>query len=346
MKKIIYSALLAGLTLFSACSEDDNQAVLSTNPEKPEFQIPENGDVFVLDEATGQNKITFKWENANYGVDTEVTYKLQADKDGGDFSEPIELGESTDNFLSIKTEDLNNKLMLAGFPIEEPVTVLLRVTANISSAFEALTTEPIETMFTLYKVEVNYPKLYLPGSYQGWDPANENTVIYSLKSDGVYEGFVNLDNGDGTNVEFKFTDGPSWDVNWGDTGADNTLDPSGDNIILTDPGFYRVEVDVNELTYTLEKYSWGIIGSATPNGWDSDVDFSFDADENALTATMKLVPGEIKFRANDGWDVNLGGSPSELTFGGDNIAFDGEAGTYKIVLNLSVPPYSYTLEKQ
>ena len=54
--------------------------------------------------------------------------------------------------------------------------------------------------------------------------------------------------------------------------------------------------------------SVGIIGSATPGGWDADTDLVKDAaDPNLWKANVTLVDGEAKFRANDAWTlVRLG----------------------------------------
>lgn len=60
---------------------------------------------------------------------------------------------------------------------------------------------------------------------------------------------------------------------------------------------------------------------------------------------MKLTDGEFKFRANNGWDINLGGSLTNLVQNGDNIKFTGE-GTYVVTLDLSAVPYTATLTKE
>jgi starch-binding outer membrane protein SusE/F len=58
-----------------------------------------------------------------------------------------------------------------------------------------------------------------------------------------------------------------------------------------------------------------------------------------------LSAKSMKFRANNGWDINLGGNLSGLTYGGDNISIS-EAGNYKIVLDLSNPlKYKATITK-
>lgn len=186
-----------------------------------------------------------------------------------------------------------------------------------------------------------YPYIYAPGSYQGWDPANPATVLASVNDDGNYEGFLYFAE---ENTEFKFTPAPNWDTDFGDNGGDGTLDPQGANILVADPGFYKVNVDLNNLTYTLEKTTWGLIGSATPGGWDNDTDLTYDVEKGALTLTVDLVPGEIKFRANDDWALNFGddGGDALLNRDGANIQI-ASAGNYEIVLYLDKPDYTYSI---
>ncbi len=189
---------------------------------------------------------------------------------------------------------------------------------------------------------LNYARIYVPGGYQGWDPANTNTILTSPNSDNIYEGYLWLDAG----TEFKFTETPDWSVNWGDNGADGTLDADGANISVAEDGFYHIVVDLNTKTYSLEKTHWGLIGSATANGWDSDQDMSYDPSENAWVITTTLSAGEIKFRANDSWALNYGdnGADAILERDGANIAIPS-AGTYLIKLYLDKPDYTYSIER-
>jgi hypothetical protein len=186
-----------------------------------------------------------------------------------------------------------------------------------------------------------YPLLYVPGGYQGWDPTKTSTVLASPNVDGKYEGYLNFLE---DNTEFKFTDGPSWDVNYGDTGADGVLDAGGDNI-KANAGFYKIDVDLNTLTYTLLKTEWGIIGSATPGGWDSDQNMTLDPATNTWSIQLDLTPGEMKFRANDDWGLNYGdnGTDALLERDGANIAISN-AGNYRITLYLDKPDHTYSIE--
>lgn len=191
------------------------------------------------------------------------------------------------------------------------------------------------------------------GSPTGW-PADPQTIPdvqfnYDPFSD-TWKLIVVLTDG-----EIKFRTNDSWTTNYGDNGADGTLDSGGDNIAVT-AGNYIVTVDLNNLVYSLEEidHIWGITGSATPTGWPADpqtvpdVKFTRDfstTDDVWVIYKIDLTDGDIKFRADDSWDVNYGdnGADGTLESGGDNIAVT--AGTYKIVLDLSDPGSpSYTVE--
>jgi hypothetical protein len=189
--------------------------------------------------------------------------------------------------------------------------------------------------------KTSYPVLHVPGSYQGWDPSKNSTVIASAKGDGKYEGYIYFAD---ASTQFKFTDGPTWDVNYGDDGANGTLDRNGANIVAAEAGYYKINVDLPALTYTFKKTEWGVIGSATADGWNSDQNMTFDPATGLWSANLDLKAGEIKFRANDGWDINYGdnGADGSLEQDGANIPIP-ESGTYSVTLKLGVPDYTYTI---
>ena len=77
----------------------------------------------------------------------------------------------------------------------------------------------------------------------------------------------------------------------------------------------------------------GLIGSATPNGWDTpDQKMDYDSKTGTWSITVDLIDGDIKFRKNDGWAWNLGGTHDNLTQGGDNLSVS--AGNYTITLTI------------
>ncbi|MBN1819876.1 MAG: RagB/SusD family nutrient uptake outer membrane protein [Prolixibacteraceae bacterium] len=209
------------------------------------------------------------------------------------------------------------------------------------------------------KSVADYPVLYVAGNYQAasgygadWSPGDENIAkLASVNNDGVYEGYIYFAN---DNVEFKLLKSPDWIEN--DTNGDpdaggmsGTLQIGawgGNNIKVAEKGFYRIIADFNAATYSVTKTDWGLIGSGTPGGWDSDTNLLFNPDTKAWTGVMDLTANEVKFRANDGWDINLGdnGGDGTLEYNGANIAIQ-ESGEYLVNLYLGTPDYTYTIEK-
>jgi hypothetical protein len=54
----------------------------------------------------------------------------------------------------------------------------------------------------------------------------------------------------------------------------------------------------------------------TPFGWNSDTPMTYDATTNTwVINSIILTADEFKFRANDNWDINLGGDPAKLNYG-------------------------------
>lgn len=183
------------------------------------------------------------------------------------------------------------------------------------------------------------PFLYVPGNHQGWAPA---TAPFVHSTDFMnYGGFVSLDG------EFKFTSEKSWDgVNYGAGAKDGALSTDGGaGNLKAEKGFYLLKANISSLTWSAVLIqTFGLIGSATDGGWDTSTPMTFDAAKSEYSITAALKDGELKFRANDVWDVNLGGDPEHLTFGGANIAV--KAGTYKITLSLSdAQKYTCTIAK-
>jgi hypothetical protein len=191
----------------------------------------------------------------------------------------------------------------------------------------------LDMMEYSYKVEALGevgPYLYVPGSHQGWNPMDA-PVIYS--EDMVnYSGFVSL------NGEFKFTSMPSWDgTNYGAGASEGLLSTDGGagNLSVAE-GFYYINVNTASLAWSAtEIKTFGVIGDATPGGWDASTPMEFDAAKSEYKVTITLEDGEFKFRANDSWDINLGGDTDNLRPNGANIAI--RKGIYIITLKLSDP---------
>ena len=171
---------------------------------------------------------------------------------------------------------------------------------------------------------VQKPILYMAGDANDW---KHSDVLNS--EDGVhYTGYMYLNqNG------FKFCTQKNWNgTNYG--GA--FFGESEDNIMMTqEAGFYQVDVDLSAKTYTLTPFTIGIIGNATPTGWDSDTNMTYNPEEHCWELkNVTLSDGEMKFRHTNDWSLSWGGELDNLTTqNGPNIAV--AAGTYDIKLKVN-----------
>jgi hypothetical protein len=350
MKKISILILVFGLFGLLSCEKDETKIELTSTPGAPTLTIP-GGSALVLLEANKDQSLTYNWTAASYGAQIIINYTVQMDKQGNSFSDPINLGSvNAELKFSVTVGDLNSKLLPLLFDpkIPEALAMEFRIKGVVKDnngatidSIKPVYSGVIKQSITPYYVPIVYPLLNVPGSYQAWNPADSTTTIASVKSNDKYEGYMWFP----ANTEFKYAKG-SWDANWGDNNADGSLEKDGANIVAADAGYYKLNVDLVGLTHTYLKTEWGVIGSATPTGWDSDTDMTYDEAGKIWTVTMDLTAAELKFRANNSWDLNYGddGGNGSLEAGGANIVVPS-AGNYTITLNLSNPVYKYKLQK-
>jgi len=358
MKKInLIILILVGLITVISCEKDETKVMLTEAGIAPALTAPTGGTTYVLTEENDTNTLTtFTWSLADFGYDAAIDYTVQFDFAGNDFATPNTLGTTTNLEFKITVGDMNQKLLLADGvfgTVNSIETRVLAIIKNFSKTdVDTLASATVALDITPYEVIIVYPTIYVPGNFQAasgygsdWSPDNELVArMYSVKSNNKYEGYVYMANGSN---EFKFTDGPNWDLNWGDTGADGTLDEGGDNILAANPGFYKINVDLNTFTYTpILDTDWGLIGDATPGGWDTDTDMTYNVVSGVWELTVDLVAGNIKFRANDDWGLNYGSDNANgiCDAGGTDIPV-ATAGNYTITLDLGGPLYRYTVVK-
>jgi hypothetical protein len=191
--------------------------------------------------------------------------------------------------------------------------------------------------------------LYEAGVNNAWGAVAQ--PLYCPDGNGTYTGFFYAQDADwsGGKGAFKFTGAfNDWSQGNYGTGAINAdglsgtlIDDGGSGNVLADPGFYQAEVNLANMTYKLTPITTiGIVGPAQAGGWGDDTDMTYNKETRAWEATLELAADELKFRANDGWDINWGGSVDNLTAGGANLKI-AEAGTYFVQLFATCETKSY-----
>jgi starch-binding outer membrane protein SusE/F len=371
MKKILKISSLAFLLIAGiACENDDQKIVQATGG--PELLTPVDGAEYVLLPENASNEVTtLVWNHADYTQQTEVNYEVEVAKAGTDFAEIVSGGTTSDRYIVWTVEALNNVALSAGLTPFTTEDVDVRIKASLGDAGELVSYSNVVTL-TLTPFTNELPKLWIPGSYQsesGYGDADwTHSAAAQLASDEFgstkYEGYLYLANNvvaDSDNG-FKFSSQGNWDgTNYGDDGTfSDVLSATGGNI-GGNAGYYRVKVDTEALTYNLQPVTWGIIGAATPTGWDSDTNMTYNPATKKWQIVIALTVEKFKFRYNDTWNVgdaqwNLGLFDATKTgenYGGENMSYGGgdisvtTAGTYLVELDLSNPrDYKFTMTLQ
>lgn len=339
---MIWFGLFATL-LFSSCQKDELKAVVQPGAA-PTLQASTTTLALQSTDAA-KEAVTFSWGAVDYGYPAAVTYTLQFDKKGNGFKAPIEIASANSLKKTFTVADVNTMLINLGVTPGSSGQIEARVKSDVSPGVASVVSAASTLTGTPYAVVISYPSLYVPGGYQGWAPDKAPKIV-SVKSDKNYEGYVYFPD---ASTEFKVTDAPNWNAGiYGNkTGANGTLASPGDNLFATGAGYYLLKVDLNASKWSATKTTWGVIGSATPKGWDADSPMTFDPATGTWSVTLNLVKGDIKFRANGAWDINYGDTKADglLDLNGDNIAIPAD-GKYTVTLNLSTAgTYTYSTTK-
>lgn len=352
-KTFIYmiSLFMLGLT---ACDEDFNKDVAP--PQSNEQEVVRGVDFQValgsglaspielnnLEPESLIQAISVASTPADVSEGTTFSYRLEISKTE-DFAEPVELNAiSEDKIISVTVSDLDEAIQKIFGKAPEARQFYIKTLAYIATGTSSILGNSNivgPATVTPISIPAELAYLYIPGNHQNWDPATA-PKLYTANMDMVYTGFAYLDG------EYKFTSAPDWDhTNYG-SGGDGILSADGGaGNINAEAGFYYLSADLNLLTYSQIATVWGLIGDATPGGWDVSTPMEYDRASNTWTVTADMTNGAFKFRANDGWDINLGGDIKDLTFGGDNMSI--EAGNYTFTLKLTneADGYNCTVKK-
>ena len=350
MKITRYAMMLAAATgLLSACQKLDE--VKAYDPDKVVAPVLHAlpGEIVITPDNMGSTQ-TFTWDAADFGVRTQINYSIEASYNDG---AKLVLFTGMNGTSSEQTyESLNNILALSvedgglGVPSGEPTDVDFYISATIGTDFEKFYSAPATVRMTVTTAERTYPQVWVIGDYCGWNFDNAQGLFCFSGDEVTYEAIVDL--GEKAANGFKLSGEAGWNdaCNWGtddDAAAPETEAPSitlisssgSGNIMVYSKRFYRFVFDRSTLTLSnkLSFNSMGIIGDATPGGWDTDTEMNFDTQKQRFWVDVTLTAGEFKFRADNDWAINFGGADGRLSQNGDNIK--ATAGNYRVYATLN-----------
>lgn len=245
MKKSLTQALgvcSAFLLLVSSCQKDEVRAV--AQPGAAPTLTASANNVVLSQTTTGSNAVTYTWTPVTFGYQAVVTYTLQFDKKGGDFSSPVNFDAGSTTTKTLTVGDLNSVYQAKGLvstsaaPTATPVDV--RVVASVGATAPKATSAVVGTTATPYAFCAQ------PAAAQAWTiigPAGKNwDTDITLQYDCVaktytYTGPLNAD-------KFKFRYGGQWKDNldlggaWSSAGG--SLSQGGSDIAVPTAGTYTI----------------------------------------------------------------------------------------------------------
>lgn len=323
MKNILKTAAIcASLVWLVSCEKDEEKATMNANA-RVESNI--SASTLVLDKTqSNTTALTVSWETKDLGVQLAPVYTVEFENIATGKIKPLSAERSP---FTLTVKELNEYLVGLGLKtgVATDVRVLVRAALSDQRSLVAAKTLKVTPYFDEIKAsEWGVVGSATPNGWNGpdikmWNSTDGNLVAYATLSAG----------------EIKFRKNNDWGVNLG--GSNGTLSSGGSNIAVT-AGTYKITINVSKNTYTIETYSWGIIGAGA-RGWgdNDDVAMTYEGSTNSWVVKNIALDGEIKFRLNHSWGTNFGADSTDnpaaalegdIKSGGNNIKVP--AGTYNV----------------
>lgn len=319
---------------FVGCDKDEEKAILNSDANVTTSVSPSSIVLSKADDA--KTAITVAWETQNVNLQVASTYNIVFSYGSKEKEVSVTTSPKTFTVAELNKIALGELGMTAGQPADLKVSITQKIGES------SLPNQEQVIKVTPYADLIEPTEWGVVGSITEWG----NTGIADIpfwKVIGSSTQYVAYFTVASNGSEIKFRKNSSWSENYGDDGANGTLEASGANIAIN-AGTYRVLWDISANTYTIENYAWGIVGGAA-NGWDesnTDIPLSYDGTIDSWVAKdVVLKDGDIKFRFNNKWNgSDKGGATNALkgSLGGSNIKVT--AGTYTITVNFTDETYS------
>ena len=366
-KLLLFTFLIVNI---SSCEKEDYLIFTAINQKEVKFQN-EFQDVYKISAQTSNNiSERLVWNAPDFDAPTTVTYVVEFSINSDFSTIDMSSGDTSNNHLGVKVSSMLEFAETLGLDDDPSTTfsdgspnntgmVYARVTAyagtsssgaNQSSTVSKTASMNIEVLENVGAcTDATLSNWGLVGSaVNGWGGTNRgfaagNDVPFlSNGQDGMFRAVATLYDG-----EFKIREDNAWGLNYGDDGADGTLEQNGANIAIS-AGHYVIDFDAVNFTITITPAGtvWGVVGSATLNGWGAAEEVKLVPDPFNdgvyIIKDVVLTDGEIKFRQDDAWGVNLGddGADGTTEANGANIAVS--AGTYDMTLDTVNGTYTLT----
>ncbi|TCI94934.1 SusE domain-containing protein [Tenacibaculum sp. M341] len=334
--KISYVLVFVLAVGIIGCNDNSETFTVSSNPTTPILNNVSISDIEIDRVNVNTPGLTLNWENADYGVQSVITYDVQFSSDENFTNPVIASSVQGKNSVTLSMGELNTNAGNAGLNPFEWSNLYVRVSASLGSQNGVPT--PSNTLVLNVYPFFNYvfDDYFIVGdaTSPGWDNNNNNPALYrDIDNPNLFTYTGYFGSGFFKVLETKGSWTPQWGTNDGTSieanpgGGDDPErfpDAGGTNIT---PGYYTFTINFGTNDFSFEAFDE--TGITSPGSLE--VQGSSLATSVALTPlafdghiwyanSVRLLPGELQFLANgaDAWGSDTAFS-GIATVGGASI---------------------------
>jgi starch-binding outer membrane protein SusE/F len=266
------AVMLMGTVVLSSCEKNENK-VYYEGGTPPVLTASSTGTIVLLPANAANPGMKFTWTNPNYRFTTgissqDISYSLQADTTGSNFSKPVETSISKDLSISMTVKEFNAIFSRMNILENIPHNIEFRIKSSLTNNSAVLYSNVIKMVITPYlDVAVPIPptgELYITGSATAsdWTNSPPATQKFTKVSNTEYNITVPFVPG----KEYKFLSTLSnWQPQYGTTNATGTelggemgynMGGGSDPASIKTPtaaGMYKITVNFKSGQYTVVK---------------------------------------------------------------------------------------------
>lgn len=360
MKNNIFKHIFLAVTLILGLASCEDRDIITVDNVSAPIVMDLSTTNLVLDKNFPSNPaLTVNWAPAKASVPVELKYMLEI-SGNADFASPTTLAtkDKSETVVTFTTKEMNEAAKKIGLVPDESQKMYFRVTSYLGTGAMMQQSQITSLNITPYLASptYEYQDLYILGASTaaGWD--NNNAWLVPLLKTAnpnkyTFTGYFKKDIAD---AGFKIIkERGSWDAQFGAGASEGTLSADGGsgNLQVPADGYYKLSVDIDALTYTLEPVTvtspvfgaMSIIGTVNGN-YDTDTDMIQSTFDPHLwkISNQTLSAGDFKFRADHSWDNNWGTNSEYFgtaTKDGANIPLTAEW-NYDVYFNDATGDYS------
>lgn len=359
LNKLFFISTLLSLALVG-CKKEETPTVLKvvTFPSSSALKSTVSSvTLAATDSASSTSTMDLSWPAVDYGIPTQVTYTLYFDIPSdtigsAPWGKAVKTVVGVDALTkSFTTKALNTIALQLGLLPDQTSLMVMHVVAfadrSVYSNSLALSVKPYKPY--VKPVDLPIQNLYIAGDFQGWNINGAVPLASTIKTNTKFEGYIYIK--DGGTFEYKsYAVLGNWnsesygDASDGTSGILHRAMYAGGNFKAPKAGYYEIGINIPDSTWKQTATTWSILGDATPGGWSTDTQLTYDVNQQVwmVKADMKTA-GSFKFRANNDWKIDFGIDAKGKLAYADNTFFGYTEG----INNITVPAdgnYTITLD--